>query len=234
MREFDISVVWKSVPKLLPYVFVTIYATVIAFILALLLGSLIAAGKLSKNPVARALANGYTTVMRCTPTIVMLFIVFYGIPKFSLQVFGKSLDEWPRAVFVILGLTLLFSASLSETIRSAYQAVPKGQFEAAYTSGLGWWSAHFRIIYPQMTYIALPNIGNTVISLLKEGSNAFTIGFIDLIGKANLMVSMNLGARSREIYLSAAMLYLVLVLLIEFGLRKAEKAVCKGRRGQIK
>ena len=160
----------------------------------------------------------------------MLFIVYYGIPKFSLQAFGKSLDEWPRGVFVVIGLTLLFSASLSETIRSAYQAVPKGQFEAAYTSGLGWWPTHLRIIYPQTTYIALPNIGNTVISLLKEGSNAFTIGFIDLIGKANLMVSMNLGARSREIYLSAAFLYLVLVLFLEWLLKRAEGAVGKGRR----
>ena len=234
MREFDASVIWKSIPELLPYVFVTIYATVIAFILALLLGSLIAAGKLSKNPIARGAANIYTTIMRCTPTIVMLFIVFYGIPKFSLVLFGKSLDEWPRAVFVIAGLTLLFSASLSETIRSAYQSVPQGQFEAAYTSGLGWWHTHIRIIYPQTAYIALPNIGNTVISLLKEGSSAFTIGFIDLIGKANLMVSMNLGARSREIYISAALLYLVLVLLLEWGLKKAEKAVGKGRRDQSK
>ena len=230
MREFDASVEIKSIPQLLPYVFVTIYATAISFVLALLLGSLIAAGKLSKNPVSRAVANGYTTIMRCTPTIVMLFIVYYGIPKFSLQVFGKSLDEWPRGVFVITGLTLLFSASLSETIRSAYQAVPKGQFEAAYTSGLGWWHTHLRIIYPQTAYIALPNIGNTVISLLKEGSNAFTIGFIDLIGKANLMVSMNLGARSREIYLSAALLYLVLVLVLEWALKRAEGAVGKGRR----
>ena len=230
MREFDISVVWSSIPTLLPFALITIFSTVVSAVFSLLLGAIIAAGKLSKNPVLKTIANLYSTVMRCTPTIVMLFIVYYGIPKISLEVFGKSLDEWPRSVFVITGLTLIFSASVSETIRSAYQAVPKGQFEAGYTCGLSRFRTHTRIIFPQMAYIALPNLGNTFISLLKEGSNAFTIGFIDLIGKANLMVSMNLGARSREIYLAAALLYLVLVVLLEKGLLLGERKVGKGRK----
>ena len=119
---------------------------------------------------------------------------------------------------------------MSEAIRSAFEAVPKGQHEAAACAGLNKLQAYRRIILPQMWYIALPNLGNTVITLLKEGANAFTIGFIDLIGKANLIVSNNLGAHSREIYLSAALIYWITVFILERLVRKGERILGKGRK----
>ncbi len=230
MRQFDAKLVFTSLAPLAPYLRITLLVTVVSATAALLLGAAVAAAKLSGNRALRAAANGYTTILRCTPSIVMLFLVYYGIPKFSLEVLHKDIDEVNRGVFVVISLSLLFSASMSEAIRSAFEAVPKGQHEAAACAGLNKLQAYRRIILPQMWYIALPNIGNTVITLLKEGANAFTIGFIDLIGKANLIVSNNLGAHSREIYLSAALIYWITVFILERLVRKGERILGKGRK----
>lgn len=230
MRQFDAKLVFTSLAPLAPYLRITLLVTVVSATAALLLGAAVAAAKLSGNRALRAAANGYTTILRCTPSIVMLFLVYYGIPKFSLEVLHKDIDEVNRGVFVVISLSLLFSASMSEAIRSAFEAVPKGQHEAAACAGLNKLQAYRRIILPQMWYIALPNLGNTVITLLKEGANAFTIGFIDLIGKANLIVSNNLGAHSREIYLSAALIYWITVFILERLVRKGERILGKGRK----
>ena len=230
MRQFDSKLVFTSLAPLAPYLRITLLVTVVSATAALLLGAAVAAAKLSGNRALRAAANGYTTILRCTPSIVMLFLVYYGIPKFSLEVLHKDIDEVNRGVFVVISLSLLFSASMSEAIRSAFEAVPKGQHEAAACAGLNKLQAYRRIILPQMWYIALPNLGNTVITLLKEGANAFTIGFIDLIGKANLIVSNNLGAHSREIYLSAALIYWITVFILERLVRKGERILGKGRK----
>ncbi len=218
MRQFDAKLVFTSLAPLAPYLRITLLVTVVSATAALLLGAAVAAAKHQRKQGAEGCSQRiHDNSAVCTPSIVMLFLVYYGIPKFSLEVLHKDIDEVNRGVFVVISLSLLFSASMSEAIRSAFEAVPKGQHEAAACAGLNKLQAYRRIVLPQMWYIALPNLGNTVITLLKEGANAFTIGFIDLIGKANLIVSNknDLGAHSREIYLSAALIYWITVFILE-------------------
>ena len=230
MRQFDVTLIFTSIPPLIPYLWITLGMTLLSGLFGTALGALIAAGKLGHHRVLRALANGYTTLLRCTPSVVLLFVVYYGLPKLSLELFQKDIDDIAKGVFVAVTLSLLFAATMSEIIRSAWQAIPKGQWEAAECAGMSRLSTFRRIIFPQLFLVALPNVGNAVIGLLKEGALAFTLGFIDLIGKANLMVSMNLGAHSREIYLSAALLYWIIIFLLERLLHFAEHALDKNRR----
>lgn len=190
---------------------------------------LLAWAKLSGHKVIRALADGYTYIIRCTPSIVLLFIVFYGLPKFMEAEFGIDLDDLSRAVFVIITFTLLFGAYVSEVFRSAYETVDKGQYEAAVTIGLSPKQAFFRVMLPQAAVIALPNFGNSVINLMKESALAYTIGLIDLLGRTNLIIAKNYGAYGIELYVACLLIYWGLSLVIEQAFLRMESYLDRGR-----
>lgn len=114
-------------------------------------------------------------------------------------------------------------------MRSSYLSVPKGQKEAALTSGLTEVQAFKRIILPQAFVVSIPNLGNSFISLLKEGSLAYTIGLIDLMGKGNMIISMNFGGYAIETYIAQAIIYWVLTFILEQLFKLAEKRFSKGR-----
>ena len=128
---------------------------------------ILAWARTGRHRVLRWIANGYIYIMRCTPSIVLLFIVFYGLPKLIESMTDYDINDTNRAVFAIITFTLLFGAYISEVFRAAYQAVPKGQYEAAVSIGLSPFQAFRQVMLPQATVIALPNFGNSVINLLK-------------------------------------------------------------------
>lgn len=194
-----------------------------------ILGMLLAWAKLSGHKVIRALADGYTYIIRCTPSIVLLFIVFYGLPKFTEAEFGIDMDNLSRAIFVIITFTLLFGAYVSEVFRSAYETVDRGQYEAAVTIGLSPKQAFFRVMLPQAAVIALPNFGNSVINLMKESALAYTIGLIDLLGRTNLIISKNYGAYGVELYVACLLIYWALSFLIEQAFLRMESYLGRGR-----
>mgnify|MGYP000190519904 FL=1 len=132
--------------------------------------------KLGRSRVLRWLAHGYTYIMKCTPPIVLLFIVFYGLPKLIESMTDYDINDMNRALFAIITFTLLFGAYISEVFRAAYQAVPKGQYEAGVSIGMTPFQTFYQVMLPQAALIALPNFGNSTINLLKEGALAYTIG----------------------------------------------------------
>ncbi len=214
-RPFSPEVIFTSIPGLLPYLGVTICIGLISIILGSLFGLSLAWAKLSGNKFLRALAEGYTYIIRCTPSIVLLFVIFYGLPKLVESLFDYDIDDLSRAVFVVMTFTLLFGAYVSEVFRAAYLTVDRGQYEAAVTSGLSPCQAIVRIVIPQAAVIALPNFGNSVINLLKESALAYTIGLIDLLGRTNLVISQNYGAYGIELYTACLLMYWLLNLIIE-------------------
>ena len=167
---------------------------------------------------------------RCTPSIVMLFIIFYGLPNLFWALFKVDINDWAKAFYVITALGLLFSASAAEIMRSSYLAVPAGQREAALTCGLTEEQSFVRILLPQAFVVSLPNFGNSFIALLKEGSLAFTIGLIDVMGKGNLIISVNFGGYALETYTALAIIYWVLTFLLEQLFKVIEKRFSKGRK----
>jgi L-cystine transport system permease protein len=223
MRPFDPMYIFEVLPALLPYLHVTLAVALASVFLGSLLGLVLAMAKLSDSRLCRLLSNGYTGVIRCTPSIILLFIVFYGLPKFCLEVFALDINEFHKIFFVITTFTLLFAAPVSEVMRSAYLAIDRGQLEAAVSIGLTPFQAVYSIVLPQATVIALPNFGNSFIALLKEGALAFTIGLIDVLGAGNLIIARNYGSYTLEIYIALTMIYWGMALLCEkffFALEK--------------
>ena len=228
-KYFDASYIWESLPILLPFLKVTFMVAGLSVLFGTLLGFVLAAAKVGKSKLARKIAYGYTTIMRCTPSIVLLFLVYYGIPALG-QNFGFNLNDMDTAIFVVVTFTLQFAAIMSEVMRSAYESIDKGQFEAAVSTGLSNSQSYRRIIFPQAVVVALPNFGNSLLALLQEGSLAYTIGLIDIVGKANLMIASNYNAHTLEIFLALALIYWVLSILIEQFFLRLERVFNKGKQ----
>lgn len=226
-RAFDAGVVLSALPQLLEFLDITLLVGISSIVLGSLLGAGLAWAKLSQSKILNYLAQLYIYIMRCTPSIVMLFIVFYGLPALVEAVFEENIHDMDRAVFAIIAFTLLFSAYVSEIFRAAYKAVPQGQYEAAISIGISPWGAFWHIMLPQTAVLALPNFGNSVINLLKEGALAYTIGLIDMIGKGNLIIAQNFGAYGIEIYLACMIIYWLMSIGIEKGFGLLEQRLDK-------
>jgi len=209
--------------RMLPYLGVTFQYVILSLFFGVILAFGIAYLKLKGNKVTRAIANGYTTLMRCIPSIVMLFLVYYIIPAFLREWFGIEFRSNDTMIFVVLTFTLLLGGFLSETMRSAYQAVDKGQREAAVSAGLTSFQAFYRITLPQAFYYSIPNLGNTVIYLFKEGALAFTIGLIDVMGRAFRLSAQTMGGDVLKIYLALALIYWPLAIIFEQFFKRLEK-----------
>ncbi|WP_318713470.1 amino acid ABC transporter permease [Treponema sp.] len=228
-RPFYPEKIIETIPVLLPFLSVTFEILLGTVIVGFAFGFLLAKGQLRSNKVAKAASSFVINAFRCTPSIVMLFVVFYGLPVLFWSLFKMDINNWSKAIYVVFALGLLFSASAAEIMRSSYLSVSKGQREAALTSGLTEVQAFTKIILPQAFLVSLPNLGNSFIALLKEGSLAYTIGLIDLMGKGNLLIAMNFGGYAIETYISQAIIYWVLTILIEQIFRFVEKKFSKGR-----
>lgn len=228
-KYFDATYILNSIPMLLPFLTVTFMVVGLSVLFGTLIGFILAAAKVGKNKIARKIAYGYTTILRCTPSIVLLFLTYYGIPAIATN-FGIDMNNIDKSIFVVITFSLQFGAAMSEVIRSAYESIDKGQFEAAVSVGLNNTQAYRRIILPQAFVVALPNFGNSLLSLLKEGSLAYTIGLIDVMGKANLIIASNYNAHALEIYLALSVIYWILSIAIEQFFFKLEKIFSKGKQ----
>lgn len=221
MRPFHPEYILQVLPQLFPYIAVTLMVTLGTVLGGGFIGLLLAIAKIRGRKAVRAFANVYIYLTRCIPSIVMLFIVYYGLPEL-LFAFGIRIDSFHKAFFVITTFSILFAANMSEVFRSAYEAVDKGQREAAVSIGMTGFQAFRRIILPQCAVFALPNFTNALVNLIKEGALAYTIGLVDIMGKGQLIIGINQGSYSLEVYLALFLLYWGLILIIEnaSGLRR--------------
>ncbi|NLS16733.1 amino acid ABC transporter permease [Rhizobium sp. P40RR-XXII] len=199
--EHWLQLMWESLGTLLwaGLVF-TIPLTLITFVLGLLLGLLTAVTRLFGPPPLVAVARFYVWVIRGTPLLVQLFVIFYGLPSL-----GILLDAFPAAV---IGFTLSVGAYTSEIIRAVISSVPKGQWEAAYSIGMNWRQAMSRTILPQAARVAVPPLSNTFISLVKDTSLAAAITVPELFQAAQRIVATTY--EPLILYVEAALIYLVM------------------------
>lgn len=218
MRTFDIVYIVNLIPKLLPYTLVTLRIVLISFLLGAFFGGLLAKAKMSQYKWVKKIAFGYTSMIRCTPFIIMLFIVYYAIPIIG-GLFGAKNPNLSKSFYAVITLTMYAASNLSDNFRTAYVAVGKGQREAALCSGLTEKQAFIRIIFPQMMYIAVPMISNVIISLMQDTALVFAIGLVDLMGQAKILDSLAYNVHTTEIYILVALLFWLLALLVEKILR---------------
>lgn len=216
MVSYDINQIFKFFPEIVKAVPLTIGILTFTILLGSLLGGFLALGQLSDDPFFIKTSKTYIFIIRCTPPIVLLFLVFYGLPEFLNWWLGVNINGWSRAIFVLIAMTLLYAASISEVFKSAYLAVPKGQLEAGLSIGLTTSQTIYRIILPQALRFALPNISNAILNLLKDSALAYTIGLADVMGTGNLLIGRNLGNYSLEIYTAVAIIYWALAMILTY------------------
>jgi L-cystine transport system permease protein len=211
------------IPQLLPYLSVTFEYVGLSLLFGTVLALILLAMKLCRFRVVRAVAYGYTTVMRCTPSVILLFIVFYGLPSLLQSWLGVNIQNADAVLFVVATFTLFLGGSVSEVIRAAYLSIDHGQCEAALCVGLSKRQAILRIVAPQAFYLMLPNLCNTLQFLLKEGSLGYIIGLVDITGKAFLLNSNTMSAYVLQIYLALSLIYWPLSIAIEQGFKALER-----------
>lgn len=213
-KIFDPAYIVHSIPIVAKALPLTLMIMILSLIFGLMLGLVVTVIKFRKNIVANFIVNGYIAFMRGTPPLLQLFLVFYGLPQI-LNFISIDINNWNKAVFAIITFSLNSGAFLSETMRSSYLAVDQGQYEAALSVGMNNLQVFRRIMLPQAFAIAIPNLGNIVISLLKETSYVFTIGVIDIMGKAKLIGANGYGIRQLEVFIAVAMIYWIISIFIE-------------------
>ncbi len=200
-----------------------------ALAISLTLGAAVAAGTMGRNRFLQSLCKGYISFMRGIPTLVLIFLLYLGMPQ-ALKQLGIDIGSWNKAVFIIATLSLNASANMAEMMRASYLAVDKGQREAAYSVGMKPFTAFRRIIFPQALGIAIPTLGNNIILLFKETSLGFTIGVIDILGRARAISAASFGANKLEVYIASGIIYWIICIVLEQASRLAERAYTKGRK----
>ena len=229
MRPFTALFILKAFHLLAPYIGNSLLVMVLSVFLGSLLGALLAWGRLSHSKTARTIAAFYVHLMRCTPSIVLLFLVYYGLPQLFFSISKIHTGYNGKIIYVTITLALLFAASMCELFRSAYDAVDKGQTEAAFACGMDKFQTAWLIVIPQAVTSAIPVFCNEVIALLKQGALAFTIGFIDLMGEAQVIVARDYGAHGLETYLALAAIYWIITIIIEQIGKVLESHFSKGK-----
>ncbi len=229
MVSYQPSYIFDVLPQLIQALPLTLWILLMTVFLGSLLGLLLTWAQLSKEKGLAGLARGYIFLLRCTPPIVLLFMVFYGLPEFLNWWLGLDVNGWSRTVFVVLAMTLLYAASISEVFKSAYLAVPKGQLEAGLSIGLTTSQTLIRIICPQALHFALPNISNAILNLLKDTALAYTIGLADVMGTGNLIIGQKMGNYSLETYTAVALIYWGLALILALVSQGMEAKYDKAR-----
>ncbi|QNN51229.1 amino acid ABC transporter permease [Nocardioides mesophilus] len=191
----------------------TIPLALASFVLGLVIALAVALMRLSRFRTVAALARVYISVVRGTPLLVQLFVIFYGLPSI-----GLTINPWPSA---IIAFSLNVGGYGAEVIRAAILSVPKGQWEAAHMIGMSRGLALRRIILPQAVRVSVPPLSNTFISLVKDTSLASLILVTELFRQAQ-----EIAAFSQEfmaLYLEAAVVYWVVCLFLSGGQTALER-----------
>jgi cystine transport system permease protein len=213
-----LSLMIESLPSLLwACVLFTVPLTLLSFALGLGVGFAAALTRLFAPWPFAAFVRFYVWIIRGTPLLVQLFLIFYGLPSV-----GIVLDAFPAA---LIGFTLNVGAYSSEIIRAVLVSVPKGQWEAAYSIGMTWAQAMRRTILPQASRVAVPPLSNTFISLVKDTSLAAAITVPELFRAGQRIV-----ATSYEpliLYVEVALIYLVVSSVLSSLQARVEKRLSR-------
>ncbi|MBZ6013683.1 amino acid ABC transporter permease [Leuconostoc gelidum subsp. gelidum] len=217
---FQPHLIWQYFPDVLSALPVTLLLTLVSTIIGVIVGAGIAYVRMENTPFLKQIAAVFTSFIRGTPILIQMFLVYYGLP-FFLGYVGIDADDVNALVYLFITYGLNMAAFLSEIIRAALESVPATQREAALTSGYTKRQMYFKIIFPQAVIIAMPSFATMVISLLQDTSLAFTIGVIDVVGKAKALGTATF--HTVEAYISAMIIFIILSFILERLFRWIEK-----------
>ncbi|WP_434178587.1 sulfur-containing amino acid ABC transporter permease TcyL [Bacillus stercoris] len=225
-KAFDMNMIGDFVPTLTAYLPVTLYILTLSLLFGFVLGLFLALPRIYNIPIVNQLAKVYISFFRGTPIMVQLFIVFYGIPALT-GLIGIDTSKMDPFYAAVATYALSNAAAAAEIIRAGVGSVDKGQTEAAYSIGLSGSQAFRRIVLPQALVQAFPNMGNMVISSLKDTSLAFSIGVMDMSGRGQTLITSS--NHSLEVYVALSIVYYAVAVLFEWFFQVAEKRIKKNQ-----
>lgn len=209
------TLIWEIGPQLMRGTAVTLELTAICITSGFIIGLALSLGRVYGNLIIYAITTTYVELVRGTPLLVQLFIIYYGLPDV-----GILLNPL-LAAGIALGLNT--SAYQAEYFRGAIQSVSAGQMTAARSIGMSKFGAIKSIILPQALRLAIPSWSNELIYMLKYTSLAFTVGAPELMAKAKIIAARNF--RYLEVFIIVALIYIVIVTLFTKVLEIVEKRV---------
>ncbi|BDD88437.1 amino acid ABC transporter permease [Desulfofustis limnaeus] len=219
--DFDASVMWDSVPILLTGIRLTIIITIVGLFFGFIFGATAGLLKLSRNVFLRKLAGAYIESIRGTPLMVQVMFLYFGLP----MAIGIRI---PPLTAGIVTIALNSGAYIAEIVRGAVQSINPGQMEAARSIGLTRFQAMRYVVWPQALKRMIPPLGNQFIISLKDTSLLVVIGVGELTRTGQEIISVNF--RAFEVWLTVAIMYLVLTMTISKILSVVEEKVFHVRR----
>lgn len=211
----DIDLILKVYPYFLEAALITIQLSIATIVLGLICGALGATAKLSSKKYLRIIGNVYVSVIRGTPAILQLFILYFGGPQVGIQ-----LDAFDAAV---IGLGVNIGAYMTETIRGAIISIDKGQTEAARTLGLSVTKTMFKVILPQAARLMVRPLGVNINAQIKATALASTISVVELTYTAQRFIGSTY--KPFEMFLLAGVIYLALISTVGFIINILDRRV---------
>ncbi len=205
---------WRSLWPIVQGAIVgTIPLAIVSFAIGLVIALVVALMRLSKVRIVSSIARFFVSVVRGTPLLVQLFVIFYGLPSI-----GLLISPWPSAV---IAFSLNVGGYASEVIRAAILAVPRGQWEAGQMIGMSHRQTLARIILPQAARVSVPPLSNTFISLVKDTSLASLILVTELFAQAQKVAAFS--GEFMLLYLEAALVYWIICLVLSTAQSRVER-----------
>ncbi|SDM80727.1 cystine transport system permease protein [Paenibacillus sp. yr247] len=211
------DLVFKNIHFLLTGAYYTLLITLVSMLFGFFIALIVAIARLKGNRLIRGLAQGYVSIIRGTPILVQIFIIYYGLPDYGIN-FGPL-----TAAYISLSINI--GAYLSETFRGAILSVSKGQTEAALSLNLSPWQTMRKIILPQAARVAIPPMGNTFIGMLKETSLVSVVTVTELLRSAQLLMAQYYVAM--PFYIAIALMYWVMSMVFSNILNRIELKLSK-------
>ncbi len=235
MSIVEISFVVEMMEELLHYVPVTLALAVSALLLAAVIGIAGSLLELWGPHWLRGLLAIYVLLGRAIPTMIMLYLVYFGLPLLLLALQEKygvgiiGMEKVPAFLLAMLALTLHTGAYLIKVFESAFLSVNKGQMEAGLAIGLSRWQTYRQIVFPQAFLYAIPLLANQFLGLIKGTSIVFVISVVEILGAAKVACAGSY--RYLETYLAAALIYWGFSIVFEYLFARAESYWGSYRRG---
>ena len=195
---------------------VSVEIFVVTLLFSLPLGLLICFGRMSKNPAIRGIVSAYISVMRGTPLMLQLMVVYFG-PYF---IFGIRISMGYSLIAVFIAFSINYAAYFAEIYRGGIESISAGQYEAAKILGYSKAQTFFRIILPQVIKRILPSVTNEVITLVKDTSLAFSIAYAEMFSQAKALAASQ---KSMIPFVAAAIFYYVYNYVVAFIMEFFEK-----------
>ena len=196
---------------------VSVEIFVLTLVFSLPLGFIVAFGRMSKNPIIRTITKVYISIMRGTPLMLQLLVVYFG-PNLLL---GVRIGENYRFVAVIIAFSINYAAYFAEIYRSGIESMPVGQYEAAKMLGYNKAQTFFLIILPQVIKSILPSVTNEIITLVKDTSLSFAIAQAEMFTTAK---QISAAQTSIMPLMAAGVFYYIFNAIVAWGMERVEKA----------